>query len=223
MKIPCSSCNQRLEIPEELAGQTIECPACKASLAVPSLAAPPPPTPRVEVTTPQASAPQKPAPQRKTAAQPKAASSKKSKSPIPKWAIAAIAGLLVVGILIFSSGQSGPSVLESYTGVLVSPSGNKMALDLELRSDNSFVLRDRPLSKNISGGNEYVGTWKRNTKDLILEGKSGGQDDFGLGEFANMSVILKIDKKTMKLKSWITEGEETIENQSSKPITFKRK
>ena len=40
MKIPCSSCNQRLEIPEELAGQTIECPACNASLAVPAIAAP---------------------------------------------------------------------------------------------------------------------------------------------------------------------------------------
>lgn len=37
MKIPCLNCNQRLEIPEELAGQTIECPACNASLAVPSL------------------------------------------------------------------------------------------------------------------------------------------------------------------------------------------
>jgi predicted RNA-binding Zn-ribbon protein involved in translation (DUF1610 family) len=41
MEIPCSSCNQSLDIPEELAGQTIECPACKASLTVPSLAAPP--------------------------------------------------------------------------------------------------------------------------------------------------------------------------------------
>ena len=35
MKIPCSNCNQRLDIPEELAGQAIECPACNASLAVP--------------------------------------------------------------------------------------------------------------------------------------------------------------------------------------------
>ena len=52
MKVPCSNCNQRLEIPEELAGQTIECPACKASLTVPSLAAPPPATPQIQVTTP---------------------------------------------------------------------------------------------------------------------------------------------------------------------------
>ena len=35
MKIPCASCNQRLEIPEELAGQTIECPKCSTSLVVP--------------------------------------------------------------------------------------------------------------------------------------------------------------------------------------------
>jgi len=96
MKIPCSSCNQRLDIPEELAGQTIECPACKASLAVPAMAAPSPPTPRVEVATPQAAKPQKPSPRRQTSASPKAASGKKSKSLIPKWAIAAVAGVAIV-------------------------------------------------------------------------------------------------------------------------------
>jgi len=52
MKIPCSSCNQRLEIPEELAGQTIECPACKASLAVPAIEAPPTVAPQVRVAIP---------------------------------------------------------------------------------------------------------------------------------------------------------------------------
>jgi len=36
MKIPCTNCNQHLEIPEELAGQTTECPACNTSLAVPA-------------------------------------------------------------------------------------------------------------------------------------------------------------------------------------------
>ena len=50
MKIPCSSCNQRLEIPDELAGQTIECPACNASLAVPALEASPPEPPQVQTT-----------------------------------------------------------------------------------------------------------------------------------------------------------------------------
>ena len=50
MKIPCTSCGQRLEIPEELAGQTIECPACKASLSVPTLEASPPEPPQVQTT-----------------------------------------------------------------------------------------------------------------------------------------------------------------------------
>ena len=112
MKIPCSNCNQRLEIPEELAGQTIECPACKASLTVPSLQ-PPPVTPQVQVTTPQAAAPQaaapqKTAPQRKTSTALKAASSKKSKLPIPKWAIAAVAGVTVMALVMYF--LSGPSV-----------------------------------------------------------------------------------------------------------------
>ena len=107
MKIPCSNCNQRLEIPEELAGQTIECPACKASLTVPSLQ-PPPVTPQVQVTTPQATAPQKTAPQRKTSTALKAASSKKSKSPIPKWAIAAVGGVTVMALVMYF--LSGPSM-----------------------------------------------------------------------------------------------------------------
>ncbi len=81
MKIPCSSCNQRLEIPEELAGQTIECPACNTSLAVPSLAAPPSVTPQVKVATPQV------------------ASTKKPKSSISKWAIASVAGIAVVVVV----------------------------------------------------------------------------------------------------------------------------
>jgi hypothetical protein len=85
MKIPCSNCNQRLEIPEELAGQTIECPACNATLAVPALETPPPAVPQVQESAPQA------------------ASSKKSKSSIPKWAIASFAGIavVVVGLIMF--------------------------------------------------------------------------------------------------------------------------
>ena len=36
MKIQCPSCDQCLEVPDELFGQTIECPACNASLAAPT-------------------------------------------------------------------------------------------------------------------------------------------------------------------------------------------
>ena len=110
MKTPCSNYNQRLEIPEELSGQTIECPACKASLVVPPLTPPPSETPQARGTTPQAAKPQKPAPQRKTAGQPKAGSSKKSKSPIPKWAIAAVANIVVVVAVLVGLGESVPEL-----------------------------------------------------------------------------------------------------------------
>ena len=36
MKIQCPSCDQLLEVPEELFGQTIDCPDCDASFAAPS-------------------------------------------------------------------------------------------------------------------------------------------------------------------------------------------
>jgi hypothetical protein len=117
MKIPCSNCNQRLEIPEELAGQTIECPSCKASLAVPAIEVPSPTTPQIRVTAPQAAKPQKPSPRRQTSAAPKAASSKKSKSPIPKWAIAAIVGVVVVVLILMFS--SRPTVLILGTTLII--------------------------------------------------------------------------------------------------------
>lgn len=40
MKISCPSCKQRLEIDEQLAGKTIECPACNANLSLTPIAAP---------------------------------------------------------------------------------------------------------------------------------------------------------------------------------------
>ncbi len=52
MKIPHTSCNQRLDIPEELAGHTIECPACNASLTVPDVTAITSPSPRAQVQEP---------------------------------------------------------------------------------------------------------------------------------------------------------------------------
>ena len=74
-----------MEIPEELAGQTIDCPACNASLAVPAMAAPPPVPAPVQESAPQA------------------ATSKKSISSIPKWAIVSIAGIavVIVGLIMF--------------------------------------------------------------------------------------------------------------------------
>ena len=50
MKIPCTHCNQSLDIPEELAGQTIECPVCHASFDVPVIVTVPSATPQVQVS-----------------------------------------------------------------------------------------------------------------------------------------------------------------------------
>ena len=89
MKIQCPSCDQRLEIPEELAGQTIECPACNASLVVPAPTAPPPAPTRVE----------------------KAAPSGRSKSKKSKLVIASIPCVVVVVlVLVFLSGPRTPDI-----------------------------------------------------------------------------------------------------------------
>ena len=141
MKTPCSNCNQRLEIPEELAGQTIECPSCNASLAVPLLASPPSATPQARVTTPQAAKPQKPAPQRKTAAQPKAASSKKSKSSIPKWAIASVAGIAVmIAILIMFFPDDSNGILPSEP-MVVKTYGESQQLSTEAKAPDISLLK----------------------------------------------------------------------------------
>ena len=103
MKIPCSNCNQRLEIPEELAGQTIECPACKASLSVPESASN---LDDIEIYVPLMKQ-QFTRPQTATTP-PKAASSKKSKSPILKWAIASVAGVVVVVLMLVIFNGSKP-------------------------------------------------------------------------------------------------------------------
>ena len=101
MKIQCPSCDQRLEIPEELAGQTIECPACNTSLTAPALAAPTPPPPI--------------APTQNKRKAPQATSGKKTKSPFPKWAIAVFVGvalIAVAAILFIPSDQNGSSITQ---------------------------------------------------------------------------------------------------------------
>ena len=100
MKIPCSNCNQRLEIPEELAGQTIECPECKASLAVPTLKPNQPPTPQVQIPQSQENL------ERKAETSRKSPSKKKPKLIIPKWAIAAVSIVFLLGVFsLFSSSK----------------------------------------------------------------------------------------------------------------------
>ncbi len=150
MKIPCSSCNQRLEIPEELAGQTIECPACKASLAVPAMAAPTSVPAQVQESAPQT------------------ASSKKSKSSIPKWAIASVAGIVagvVVLIMFFPDDSNGvlpsePMVVKTY--------GKSQQLSTEAKAPDISLLKAA-----IDGNIEAVKLLIANGADVNARDKDG--------------------------------------------------
>jgi ankyrin repeat protein len=181
MKIPCSNCNQNLEIPEELTGQTIECPACKASLAVPAIAAPTPTTPRVEVATPQASAPQKPARKRKAAATPSVDSPNKSKAPILKWGIAAIAISLAVGLIIFSMTDSPEAAL------------------VKAANDGSIVVVRRELANgvDVNAQNEYGYT------ALMAAAVKGHKEivELLLDKGANVNLKVTVDKQGFKVFS----------------------
>ena len=181
MKIPCSNCNQNLEIPEELAGQTIECPACNASLAVPAIAAPTPTTPRVEVATPQASAPQKPARKRKAAATPSVDSPNKSKAPILKWGIAAIAISLAVGLIIFSMTDSPEAAL------------------VKAANDGSIVVVRRELANgvDVNAQNEYGYT------ALMAAAVKGHKEivELLLDKGANVNLKVTVDKQGFKVFS----------------------
>ena len=97
MKTPCSSCNQRLEIPDELAGQTIECPACNSSLAVPSLGTHPSVASQVKEPASQI------------------ASNKKQKSSMVKRFIAYVVGiaLVVISLIVFWFSENSQTLLEA--------------------------------------------------------------------------------------------------------------
>ena len=123
-----------------------------------------------------------------------------------KFLLITIAAVLIVGC-----GCSGPNVVESYKATLVSNSGSKIAIDLKLMSDKSFAYNTKSLNpKKVQATVNFTGNWKKNRKQLTLDAKSSGS-----------SLILKINLKTMKLESWVTDGEETIERHSTKPIIFK--
>ena len=150
MKIPCSSCNQRLEIPEELAGQTIDCPACNATLAVPVLETPPPAVPQVQESAPQA------------------ASSKKSKSSIPKWAIASVAGIVVgVVVLIMFFPDDSNGVLPSEP-MVVKTYGKSQQLSTEAKAPDISLLKAA-----IDGNIEAVKLLIANGTDVNARDKDG--------------------------------------------------
>ena len=123
-----------------------------------------------------------------------------------KYLITTIAAVVLVGC-----GSSGPNVVESYKGTAVGRSGGKIAIDLKLMSDKSFAYNTKSLNpKKVQATVNFTGNWKKNRKQLTLDGKTG-----------SISMILKINLKTMKLESWLTDGEETIDNHSTKAIIFK--
>ena len=141
MKIQCPSCDQRLEIPEELAGQTIECPACNASLSVPAIEAHLAATPKVQAKS-QRETFEKLVPKRKGLAKPKATSHNKPMPQIPKWAIVAVS-IVVVGLLIilFSGANHPPNAIHGAVNVgdikLV-----KKLLDDGVDVNQQFVMPD---------------------------------------------------------------------------------
>ena len=137
MKIQCPSCDQRLEIPEELAGQTIECPACNESLDVPAMAA------------------NRPAPIQQST--PQLAASEQPKSSVLKWAIAAVAATAAVAvgtIMIFSDTKIEPVTEAAQTEppIVVAPeisiheaakTGNIEAVKQHLAAGSDVNEKDR--------------------------------------------------------------------------------
>ena len=154
MKIPCSSCNQRLEVPEELAGQTIECPACKVKLTVPSLA-----TPTAAPTPGSAS-------QKTLATAPlKKAKGKKGKSRLPIIAAAGLVCILIMGVVTFSL------------------SGSYQTYKLEMRGDTFYMEVDSGGSFILAppdGAPPVFGKWKtggNNGELIICTGKARGTNE----------------------------------------------
>ena len=185
MKIPCTNCNQHLEIPEELAGQTIECPACNESLDVPATAAKPP------------------APIQQSA--PQVAASEKPKSSKLKLAIAAVAGTAVVviaSIIFFSDTKIEPvteasDILRAHgakTSESSDHSGNYILeandiivpTTLELKPDGSFI--------GTSSG-KMIGSWKVDGDLLVCEASS-------------TKTVIKFNKASGKLNSFSFDGNE---------------
>ena len=172
MKIPCSNCSQRLEIPDEFAGQTIECPACKASLAVPAMAAPPSATPEVRATTPQVGSPQK------------------SKSPISKLVIASVAGVAVVVLmLVFFSGPRTPSISIHEAA----KDGNIEAVKQHLIAGTDPNFEDEFSSE--TGNTNFSGT-----TPLHVATGNGHKEiaEFLISEGANVNALSKLVDKRMK-------------------------
>jgi cytohesin len=172
MKIPCSNCNQRLEIPDEFAGQTIECPACKASLAVPAMAAPPPASAQVQESAPQI------------------APSRKSKSTMSKLLVASVVGVAVVVLmLIVFGGPRTPSISIHEAA----KDGNIEAVKQHLIAGTDPNFEDEFSSE--TGNTNFSGT-----TPLHVAAGNGHKEiaEFLISEGANVNALSKLVDKRMK-------------------------
>jgi hypothetical protein len=208
MKIPCSSCNQRLEIPEELAGQTIECPACKGCLAVPDLAVDQSETSQVQAIPQKEKSPHISVPKRKDSAKQKSANQQKDKFSFPKWAYVLIAVLAISLYLILIPKEIGKYTLnmeydgnryESIeltfnlfsNGTLITSGAIKKKLRKGEKSE-SAVLNTLYGSGDVDLGRSK-GSWKQSNNTTIINAEylSGRKFD----------MIIEFNKNTTKLKS----------------------
>ncbi|SVD83626.1 uncharacterized protein METZ01_LOCUS436480 [marine metagenome] len=167
-----------MDIPEELAGQTIECPACNASLAVPAIEAPPPATPQVQATTPQAAS------SKKSKSPPKASKSKKNKSRSPIIAAIGIACILIMGLVTYSFSWSSQNYSVTMDGE---------TLYLEVNSDGSFMF-------SPPDGDHVFGNWETggsNGKLIVCTGKA---------RRSSVKIDIAYNKDTLKLISMSMDG-----------------
>lgn len=155
MKTPCPSCNQRLDIPAELAGQTIQCPVCNGSVPVPPIAsAPPPPLLNEGPSTPPPPLAQSPTPSRRKKAHAAGSSNKLFLIPWPFVLLI----IVVVSVLPFvgeiSSLISGHSNYKERVAIYVAIEKG------DLEGVREALEEGADVNSSIGGITEYEGSNK---------------------------------------------------------------
>ncbi len=179
MKISCPSCGQHLDAPEELANQTIDCPACNVKLTVP---APPTPEPAPSPAPP----PKNSSPKESTATPQKKAKDKKGKSRLPIIAAVGLACILIMGVVTFFLSDS------SQTYEWKDMDGDTFYL--EVNSDGSFVIA--PPGRRSA---PVFGNWEEtgNGSVIICAGKARG---------TNQRISISFDKNSLELVEFKIQG-----------------
>ena len=177
MKISCPSCGQHLDAPEELANQTIECPACNGKLNVPA-----PPT--LEPAPSPAPPPKRSSPKVSATTPTKKVNDKKGKSRLPIIAAVGLACILIMGVVTFALSDSS----QTYEWEM---DGDKFYL--EVNSDGSFVLAPS------EGMSPVFGNWEttENGSVIVCAGKVRG---------TNERISVSYDKNSMELVEFKIRG-----------------